>query len=240
MNVLLITDDGPASVGLALLEEAARSHFGAAAKLIKMSTAEPKAGSSFSITPGFHKGTTVPYIGYEEVSPYTFVVQGTPVDCLYLGMLYPLAVLGTARFDAVLSGVNQGANVGVDVFHSGTVAVASLAATLFGVTSVALSQAMPGNLEGDFEVLNDRKYFTVAEFYLKKVMANHDWAPGSCINVNFPAAGVKGYKSVPPAAWSRWLPSTPTHDRQNDISALEDGFITVSMIELTTSPSAHY
>ena len=145
-------------------------------------------------------------MSYEERSPGLYVVDGTPIDCLYLGMLYPTYVLGTDSFDVVLSGVNQGHNVGVDVFHSGTVAVAMMAASLFGIPSVAFSQEISPLREGDFDIANTREDYQVAEVFTRKVLANHSFTPGSCMNVNFPITAPKGYKKAPPATYSRWLP----------------------------------
>lgn len=239
MNILLITDDGPNSVGLDILREAARSHFGQSAKIISISPNRALSGQSFSITPRL-KSDDKPYVDVIDLGNSSYSVDGTPIDCLYVGMLYPQHVLGTDSFDIVLSGVNQGHNVGVDVFHSGTVAVAMLAATTFGVASIAFSQEIDSTVEGDHDEMNQRKLFTVAEMFTRKVLNNHPFTPGSCLNVNFPKDSPKGYKKVGPAPYSRWLPSKQSSDRNNDISAVEDGFITISELELSVAPSMMY
>jgi len=239
MNILLISDDGPESIGLEVLKEAAKS-FWPSGKIITITPHEHMAGKSMSITPTMGNVDGSPHVSFKNQSPFHYVVKGTPVDCLYLGMLYPTEVLGTDRFDVVLTGVNQGANVGVDVFHSGTVAVAMLASTLFGVPSIAFSQQVPKADEGRFTALNERATFGVAEQFTRKVLANHSFAPGVCLNVNFPERAPKGYKNTSPAPYSRWLPSIHSTDSNNDIIALGDGFITVSELELSVTSNLRY
>ncbi len=63
-----------------------------------------------------------------------FAVDGTPADAVYLGANRILA----RRVDLVVSGINHGANLGVDVTYSGTVA-AALEGALMGIPSVAVS-----------------------------------------------------------------------------------------------------
>lgn len=239
MNVLILNDDGPDSVGLDILIESARAHWGPSAKIVTIVPREHTSGRSFAITPAL-KQTEQPYVSFEEKSPGLYVVDGTPVDCLYLGMLYPTHVLGTDQFDVVLSGVNQGHNVGVDIYHSGTVAVAMLASTMFGLPSVAFSQEIANTREGDFEIANTREDYKVAEVFTRKMLAQHAFTPGSCMNVNFPIANPKGYKKAPPAPYSRWLPSRNTRDRNSDICAVADGWISVTDLELSVAPSMLY
>lgn len=63
-----------------------------------------------------------------------FAVQGTPADCLKLGLF----ALMPRKPDAVVSGMNHGANTGVNILYSGTVAAATEAA-INGVPAVAVS-----------------------------------------------------------------------------------------------------
>src|SRR5262244_4141586 len=67
-----------------------------------------------------------------------FAVNGTPSDCVNLG------VLGLLPDPPVLvvSGINHGSNLGDDVTYSGTVS-AAMEGTLLGVSSMAISQADP-------------------------------------------------------------------------------------------------
>lgn len=70
----------------------------------------------------------------EEVEPRWFMVDGTPADCVYLGVLK----ICPRRPDLVVSGINHGLNLGSDVFYSGTVAGA-VEAALRDVPAIAMS-----------------------------------------------------------------------------------------------------
>ncbi len=65
---------------------------------------------------------------------FGWAISGTPADCVKLGV----NVLIDERIDLVLSGINQGANVGINVLYSGTVSAATEAAIL-GIRSSAVS-----------------------------------------------------------------------------------------------------
>lgn len=236
MNILIVSDDGVDSVGLHIMQESARSHWGQSAKIVTIVPRDCAGGKSFSITPT-QKSPNEPYVKLTEVKAFTYVAEGTPIDCLYTGILYPTHVLGTDTFDVVLAGVNRGHNVGVDVFHSGTVAVATLAATMFGVASMAFSQEVDN--EDVLALSNTRAAFAVAEVFTRKMLSTHSFTPGSCLNVNFPKKNPKGFKKAPPAPYSRWLPSVPQRDN-NDIYAVQEGFISVSDLELSVVPSMSY
>ncbi|HVK89643.1 MAG TPA: 5'/3'-nucleotidase SurE [Kofleriaceae bacterium] len=71
-----------------------------------------------------------------EVRPNRFSLSGTPVDCVYLGVLK----LVDRRPAVVVSGVNDGYNLGSDVFYSGTVA-AAVEGALRGAAGIACSIA---------------------------------------------------------------------------------------------------
>jgi 5'-nucleotidase len=70
----------------------------------------------------------------EEIEPGWFMVDGTPADCVYLGLLKICA----RKPDLVVSGINHGFNLGSDVFYSGTVAGA-VEAALRDVPAIAMS-----------------------------------------------------------------------------------------------------
>jgi 5'-nucleotidase len=66
-------------------------------------------------------------------------VNGTPSDCVHLALTGVLE----HRPDIVLSGINNGANMGDDTLYSGTVA-AAMEGYLFGIPAIAFSQAEKG------------------------------------------------------------------------------------------------
>lgn len=74
----------------------------------------------------------------KEIEPRVVITDGTPTDCVMFGCLGYL----DKRPDLVVSGINQGPNLGDDVTYSGTVA-AALEGTMLGVSSMAISLNYP-------------------------------------------------------------------------------------------------
>lgn len=110
-----------------------------------------------------------------EHSPQSFSLTGTPADCVRVA-LSQLDV----EFDWVLSGINNGSNLGTDVYVSGTVAAAR-EATYFGVRSMALSQYLQ-QFRTDFE-------WELAGQLTEQVLTqlfSSDLKPGEYFNINFP------------------------------------------------------
>lgn len=70
----------------------------------------------------------------DEIKPDVFAVDGTPTDCVHLG----IHGLIRQRPDLVVSGINRGSNVGDDITYSGTVC-AALEAALMGIPAIAVS-----------------------------------------------------------------------------------------------------
>ena len=123
MKLLLTNDDGIDAPGLRLLAEIARD-FG---EVIVVAPDGVRSGCG-------HQVTNDRPILLKEVRPGEFACDGTPADCSRLGLRQ---VVPDADF--VLSGVNDGGNLGVDVYMSGTVA-AVREAVLLGTPGIALSQ----------------------------------------------------------------------------------------------------
>jgi 5'-nucleotidase len=105
-----------------------------------------------------------------------YVTTGTPSDCV------GLALLGVVpeRPDLVISGINQGSNLGHDVTYSGTVA-AAMEATVFGLPAIAASQDIGDDGQGDL----DFAARTIAR--LARKVLERGLLPNIFLNVNFPA-----------------------------------------------------
>jgi 5'-nucleotidase len=115
-----------------------------------------------------------------EVGPRRYALSGTPVDCVYLGMLKlcdrPPAV--------VVSGVNDGYNLGSDVFYSGTVA-AAVEGALRGAAGIACSLA-PHAKESEPAI-------RFAAEVVRAAIAEPIPA-GTVLNVNMPGTATDGYQ----------------------------------------------
>jgi 5'-nucleotidase len=115
----------------------------------------------------------------EEIRPRWFAVDGTPADCVYLGVLKILP----EKPKLVVSGINHGFNLGSDVFYSGTVAGA-VEAALRDVPAMAVSLEFSRGMRHE-----PARFETAAEvaFDLAKVVLADGLPTGTLLNVNVPA-----------------------------------------------------
>lgn len=163
MKLLLSNDDGIDAPGLAALLVAARA-FG---EPVVVAPATPQSGMSHAIT--WESG-----VHLEPRGAARFAVHGTPADCARLGLL---RVAADAKW--VLSGINQGGNLGADVYYSGTVA-AVREAVLHGWPGIAFSQYLRRGLDPDWE-----RATRLAALVLPHLLAR-PIEPGLFYNVNLP------------------------------------------------------
>jgi 5'-nucleotidase len=103
-------------------------------------------------------------------------VSGTPADCVKIAVLELL----DSPPDLVVSGVNAGPNVGINVLYSGTVSAATEAA-IMGLPALAFS--LDAYVEPDFEPAAQVAAALVAA--LEPIIPD-DWPEGVCLNVNVP------------------------------------------------------
>lgn len=136
MRILLTNDDGIDAPGLAALETAARMIPGADVHVIAPSREHSMCG---------HRLTTHTPLRLEQRGPQRWAVDGTPADCVRLG-LFALDL----RPQWVLSGVNAGGNLGQDIHVSGTCAAAREAA-YHQVRAAAFSHYLIRGLEVDWQ-----------------------------------------------------------------------------------------
>ncbi len=110
-------------------------------------------------------------------------VYGTPVDCVKLGLM----TLLDAKPDLVVSGINAGANVGVDILYSGTVAAATEGALLgFPALAVSYDHFIPEDLSAQ-------------AVYAAMLIPRLDLAglPRHCVlNLNFPKHPMKDVQGL--------------------------------------------
>lgn len=123
MNLVLANDDGWQAEGIQTLAAYLR-----------------KKHRVFVVAPAGNRSATSSHLtvwedcNVEKVAEDTYAIDGYPADCALVGLKLPLG----CKIDAVISGINEGANVGTDAVYSGTCA-ASREAILNGVPSVAFS-----------------------------------------------------------------------------------------------------
>ncbi len=122
LRFLLTNDDGIEAPGLAALEAALPRE---SESIVIAPTSERSACS--------HQVTTSSPFRARAVDDRRIAVDALPADCVRVA-----AHDHASRFDWVLAGINNGANLGADVYYSGTVAAVREAA-LFGLPAIALS-----------------------------------------------------------------------------------------------------
>ncbi|MGD9258816.1 MAG: 5'/3'-nucleotidase SurE [Desulfobacterales bacterium] len=163
MKIVLTNDDGIDAPGLQTLLNCFRE----AGQIVIVAPKQPQSGIS-------HRVTTRTPIHVSEMEKNRYSVDGTPADCsrIALKRIAPDAAW-------LVSGINAGANLGSDVYNSGTVAAAREAAIL-GYRAIAISQYIAKN-----QPINWEKTGFHAEAVLKMLMGR-DLQPSYFWNVNLP------------------------------------------------------
>jgi 5'-nucleotidase len=174
----------------------------------------------------------------DRLSERRFAVNGTPSDCVNLG------VLGLLPETPVLvaSGVNHGSNLGDDVTYSGTVS-AAMEGTLLGVPSMAVSQVEAD--AGDFEAAARVARLVAARVLVEALPAK------TLLNVNVPRGEVRGIRMTRlghrvyrekivqetdprgrPYFWIGGGPPEWQGDDASDMAAVHAGFASVTPLHL--------
>ncbi len=242
MTILITNDDGIFAPGLkalylelAALEEVA---------VVAPDTEQSAVGHSISLSNPLRVKQVTLDGGIQGWS-----VTGTPADCVKIA----LAELLPRRPHLVVSGINLGPNVGINVLYSGTVSAATEAAIL-GLRAMAFS--LNTYKEADFAAAA-----RLARQIINRFRDWSGWQPKVCLNINLPALPgdqVQGIRVVrqdtgplverferrvdPRERVYYWL--AEINERRNldldtDFGALQAGFITVTPIsfDLTHYPS---
>ncbi len=175
MRILISNDDGYNAAGIEALATALRP-------LAETTVIAPEtncSGASNSLT------LSRP-LSVRQSSNGFYFVNGTPSDCVHVAMTGLLDF----RPDLIVSGINNGANLGEDTLYSGTVAAAS-EGFLFGIPSIAFSL-----VERDWLHLDCAAQ--VARDLVERFRAN-PWHRPMLLNVNIPAVpyhALAGYRTT--------------------------------------------
>jgi 5'-nucleotidase len=167
MRILIANDDGYLAPGLAALVQA----IDGLGEITVVAPEQNASGTSNALTLSRPLSVFEARLGSGQA---VLVVNGTPSDCVHVA----LTGLLPDRPDLVLSGINQGANMGDDTLYSGTVA-AAMEGYLFGVPAVAFSQVDRGWVELQAAARTAR---SVVEQVLATQPERRPWL----LNVNMP------------------------------------------------------
>ena len=158
MRILISNDDGYLAPGINALAEA----LALVAEIVVVAPDSNRSGASNSLS--LDRPLSV-----QRAANGFYFVNGTPTDCVHVALTGMLDY----RPDLVVSGINNGPNMGDDTLYSGTVAAAT-EGYLFGIPAIAFSQAEHGwtNLDAAARVARDlvlRRFDGLASPYLLNV-----------------------------------------------------------------------
>jgi 5'-nucleotidase len=164
MRILLSNDDGYRADGL----QALRAALSTVADVEVVAPEHNNSAKSNALT------LNAP-LYVHEAGPGVRYVNGTPADCVHIALT---GLLGY-RPDLVVSGINNGANMGDDTLYSGTVG-AAMEGYLFGIPSLAISQVDKGWAHIEDAALKARDL--VQHLHQQSLMGTRPWL----LNVNIP------------------------------------------------------
>ena len=167
MRILIANDDGYLAPGLAALVRACEG----LGELDVVAPEQNASGTSNALT--LTRPLSVFEARGEHVKGFK-VINGTPSDCVHVA----LTGLLEHKPDLVLSGINNGENMGDDTLYSGTVA-AAMEGFLFGIPAIAFSQVEKGWTHLDAAA-------AVARSVVEAVLASRRDARPFLLNVNIP------------------------------------------------------
>jgi 5'-nucleotidase len=226
--ILVTNDDGIGAVGLRHLARELSS----VGRVTIIAPDREQSASSHALT--LHRPLRV-----NRQEEGIFSVDGTPTDCVNLGILNLLP----ERPRLVVSGINRGMNLGDDITYSGTVA-AAFEGTLLGIPSFAVSQ-QAGQEEPDFS--------RAARFAagLARRLLERPLPAGTLLNVNVPRGEPRGVRKTrqgrrtyhqgvvertdPTGRQYYWLGGIPPRwdeDPESDFAAIRDGYISITPLHL--------
>ena len=228
MNILITNDDGIQARGLQIIsKKLQKSH-----NILVVAPDSQKSASSHSIT------LTSPLIVKEEkvegVEGSCFSVGGTPVDCTKIA----ITTLAKQKIDLVVSGVNDGFNLGTDVLYSGTVSAAIEGAINY---TPAIALSCDGS-EESYEIAAE--YASIIIERIEKIDLGN-----IVLNVNIPsvkkefikgvkvcAIGERNYNNIyiemdgdkEHSVYKITGSPQPPKEKNTDVAYINDGYVTIT------------
>ncbi|MBI5408678.1 MAG: 5'/3'-nucleotidase SurE [Nitrospirae bacterium] len=178
-SILITNDDGISSPGIKILAKTLKS----AGEVYVIAPETEQSAVAHALT--LHRP-----LKFDRAGNNTYFINGTPTDCIIVGVSKILP----CKPDIIISGINNGANLGDDITYSGTVA-AAIEGTLLGIPSIAVSLVRE-NGDGDLRSRASR-FKTAADFAKKLVLKVLDkrLPNDTLLNINVPnTVKIKGVK----------------------------------------------
>lgn len=233
MNILIVNDDGIHAKGIKLLIEAVKA-------LGKVYVVAPKTQQS-AVSQGItiHEPLSIDeeYL-FADVEAWS--ISGKPADCVKVALEYLRLPI-----DVVISGVNDGPNLGTDILYSGTVAAAT-EACVFNIPSIAISTDF-----GSWEIVENE-----LSFLLNYIFENNLPKIGIVLNANFQLREFKTSKGIVFTRqghrifsakfrhdngqyWQEgnWVPTDNKAD--TDVHAVSHGYISITPLQIDRTSDAY-
>ncbi len=235
MNILITNDDGINADGILELAKSMKS----IANIYIVAPDSQRSATGHAIT--IHNPIMVKEVFVDdEIKSYA--ISGTPADCVKIGIE---ALFSEVNFDLVLSGINNGPNLGTDVIYSGTVS-AAIEGLVQNKPSIAISY-------DKFNVSKDT-YKEATKYVVdivNKLKENMDIFNDCILNINIPSTDIKGIRittlgerkyentleeRISPHGnkyfWIGGKVKDLEQDESSDIISVEEGYISITPINI--------
>ena len=235
MNILITNDDGIYADGIIELAKSISK----IANVYVVAPESQRSATGHAIT--IHSPIMVHKIDMGE-NIKSYAISGTPADCVKVGIE---GLFKDVNIDLVLSGINNGSNLGTDVIYSGTVS-AALEGFILNKPSIAISYD---------EVNVKREIYKDASKYVVNLIENIkdklDLLNDCILNVNIPNTKIKGSKitklgqrnydnamveKINPFGqkyyWIGGKLMELDQDKDSDIACVKDGYISITPINI--------
>jgi len=248
-KIFLTNDDGWDAKGLKKLIEVLSPY----AQLIIVAPANEKSASAHSMT----LTRPMKLVGVDD--DYYKMDDGTPTDCVFIGLNNLYDTQNGDKPDLVISGINIGSNMGEDITYSGTVAGAS-EAVLQGVPAIAISQVF-NNLNSASGANKEAWEYELAckiivDIVHKIFDGNFPLGTRKLLNINIPPCSIEKCKGIkitnagyreygndshryksPRGEEVYWIGLHPliwqsSKEKSCDFEAIKDNFVSITPIQL--------
>ncbi|MCI1945042.1 5'/3'-nucleotidase SurE [Clostridium luticellarii] len=212
MKLLLTNDDGVNAEGLHVLAK----HFERDNEIIIAAPSMQRSGSGHSITT--RESLVAEEVKIPDISSKAYSINGTPADCVRVGLDK------FKNIDMVISGINDGFNLGIDVLYSGTVS-AAVEASVCKVPSIAVSlDTKGGNYDYNIAAEYALKVFDIARDKYRK--------DDVVLNLNIPPLPMEKIKGIKVCSmgfkYKRDILESKECGGNTDVYYINDGYATLT------------
>ena len=246
MLVLISNDDGIHAPGIKALSKA----IGSVADILVVAPLEERSTTGHTLT------LNQP-LRLVETKENHYGCNGYPADCIILALLHLLKKRQLP--DLIITGINRGGNLGLDIYYSGTVAAAREGA-FHGIPSIAMSTTVEINPS-----LDNTPYFESAANFALHLIQSGAWKsipPLGLLNVNvpnLPQQAIKGVRTTPlgkryytsriierldgrdlPYYWLTGESDTLSHQKGTDCYLAKRDYITLTPLDLNRQTTSNF